>query len=200
MNSAVKEHMGLVRIKLEKQEMGFETNQRECENRRKAAEQQLEKVQRMFNLERKDTHFRWEIPSTLLRSRLGKERGVFSDPFFLDGYRMVVFLCLRERKGAEPCRVCIGFHMKKGKFDDELEWPFRKKFCFVFSQMNDLFRCKKSITSYVQPDAEIPRCDFQTDNKTTQPNYAFLHFSQIEGTCLKCRLNVELVKQKARSN
>ena len=113
--------------KLEEQEKNLEMIKREHSNRMKAAEKNIEMLLNRFNLDKENESFTWNIPD--LVSLLKNDWSIYSEPFFIRGYRMVLFLkCAFHFVSSALQRiVSVGFVMKRGKFDNELEWPFTGK-------------------------------------------------------------------------
>ena len=141
MDSTMKSHLDLACKKLEQQEKKLEEQEKNLEeqeknlemvkmehsNRMEAAEKNIEMLLKRFSLKKENESFTWNIPK--LVSRLQNTTRIYSEPFFLRGYRIVLFL-----EGATTTRatirfqiVIVGFSMKRGKFDNELEWPFTGK-------------------------------------------------------------------------
>lgn len=168
MASKTQDHLLLACQRLEEQGRTLRKQEKEFErvsNRLDAAEKTIERLLNRSNLEKADESFKWEILN--LKSRLAHERSISSEPFFLRGYRIILFLCLKfpadisfmqrsmlEDPDDQQVQVCIGFRITRGKYDGELEWPFRKSLNInVFVQFGPSWR--KDIN--LKPDKAILR-------------------------------------------
>ena len=137
MDSTMKNHLDLACKKLEGQEEKLEQQEEKLEeqqekleihsNRMEAAEKNIEMLLNRFSLDKENESFTWNIPN--LVSRLKNNECIYSEPFFLRGYRMVLFLkcAFNFESSALQAIISVGFVMKRGKFDNELEWPFTGK-------------------------------------------------------------------------
>ena len=145
---------------LEEQEKNLEMIKREHSNRMEAAEKNIEMLLNRFSLDKENESFTWKIPD--LFSRLTNDRSIYSEPFFLRGYRMVLFLKLGAFNfGSSALQriISVGFVMKRGKFDNELEWPFTGKldidwFVGPLSRGSFILQPNKAIARPVSPNEE----------------------------------------------
>lgn len=150
--------------KITEQEKNLETSQREYNNRMEAAEKNIEKLLNRFNFERANENgqcFEWKIVN--LKSRLYKymPARLSYEPFFLCGYKMILFLELKPSKiqarksfwtPDEQSDVHIGGIITGGEFDGNLKWPFTKTLHF------DLVSESVRLCSVdLQPHEPIPR-------------------------------------------
>ena len=148
--------------KITEQEKNLETSRREYKNRMEAAEKNIEKLLNRFNFERANENgqcFEWKIVK--LKSRLESiwsPQGLSCEPFFLCGYKMILFLELKPSRKyiwlpVEQTRdVHIGCIITGGEFDGNLKWPFTKTLHF------DLVSESVRLCSVdLQPHEPIPR-------------------------------------------
>ena len=169
MESAMKRHLELTCKRLQQQEERLVQASEEHNNWIVALEKNIEKLTSRCNLEKENDRFTWEICG--LKSISGSEKPFFSDYFFLRGYRMILFLCLGDpmnrvfdTRSVSSEHVCVGFHVARGKFDAELEWPFRKKLLFVLAEQGH--SVAKPLTRISFQPEEIARPVTPTDDKT----------------------------------
>ena len=145
MNSTMKRHLDLACKKLEI-----------YTNRMEAAEKNIEMLLNRFSLDKENESFTWNIPN--LVSRLKNNESIYSEPFFLRGYRMVLFLkcAYIVGLGAWETIINVGFVMKRGKFDNELEWPFTGKL-HIDLFVGPIFHQGRLGSVILQPNKAIPR-------------------------------------------
>ena len=158
MNSTMKSHLDLACKKLEQQEEKLEQQEEKLEeqeekleihsNRMEAAEKNIEMLLNRFSLDKENESFTWEILN--IGSRLKNDYNIYSEPFFLRGYRMVLKF-LSDGKQT----ILVGFVIKRGKFDNELEWPFTGKLHIDFAVGHTFRNILCSIL--LQPNKAIPR-------------------------------------------
>ena len=181
MDSTMKNHLDLACKKLEEQEKKLEQQEEKLEeqeekleeqeekleeqeekreihsNRMEAAERNIEMLLNRFSLDKENESFTWNIPNLVSLSK--NDWSIYSEPFILRGYRMVLFLKCAFLYGPSVCQqriISVGFVMKRGKFDNELEWPFTGKLHIDLFAKSILGR-ERLGSVILQPNKAIPR-------------------------------------------
>ncbi|KXJ17485.1 TNF receptor-associated factor 4 [Exaiptasia diaphana] len=142
-----------------------ELQQRElnCEMQKKWEEVE-ELKERIFELERQPTkydgRFLWRInkyDQRLSDARQGKERYLYSDPFFSGryGYKFRVCVGFNGDGDAKGTHVSVYINLVRGKFDALLPWPYSTKIVFTLMDQRHDENERKNIVMDIIPDTTL---------------------------------------------
>ena len=194
MDSNMRSHLDLACKKLKEQDEHRTEQNKRMEDAERKIELLLKNVELLSkktdNLETNilgNRSFTWRVhnlQSFLNEAKKGNEIEKYSQPFYLQGYRM--FLLLSPiRYSYSAGFFSLSYGVIKGKLDDKLTWPFKSKVSFTLVDQSDGFDKKHLIKNLKPPNQGIPRP--QNDNcGTTHGSSDFVsHFTLFSRSYIK---------------